>query len=76
MGDFVCVCVGGGGGGGGGRKGALSSIPLSHTKDNKIILAALLLDTSIEKVEAEIGTGQPSVTLMCFSEISRHVSWA
>ena len=63
-----------GGGGGGGRRGLY--LPLSHTKDNKIILAALLLDTSIEKVEAEIGTGQPNVTLMCFSEISRHVSWA
>ena len=61
------MCVGGGGG---------LDLPLSHTKDNKIILAALLLDASIEKVEVEIGTGRPGVTLMCFSEILRHVSGA
>ena len=48
----------------------------SHTKDLTMILAALWLGARLENVEVGIGTGRPCVTIMCFSEISRHVSGA
>ena len=53
-----------------------SGVPSSHTKDIKMVLAALLLGASNEKVEVCIGTGRPGATVLCFSEISRYVDGA